>query len=348
MKAQAMLLSYVLSNRRINKLFVTGFPVRKNMGTKAILHQNFLIVLLWWAAIVLKPGCVVAQTNYTLGWNYLGPIYESVAPNYPFYYYKLVQVNANTDRYASIIDVSIQGDANGYQQQGTYRLRVDKYEGTNGRFDGLEIKCTSGNPGAATFYVFNNAVWVRANYSWGWIYYRTVADFSPYTPRSPLVGGSFGQTVSPPTGYMAATSTYGVKCNFDAGVIYYLPFTDVAGNMFVHGDIAIGTVHPRSELSVNGTITAKKIQVLQTGWSDYVFDSSYRLKSIYEIEKYIKANEHLPDIPSAKKIAMDGIDLGEMEKKQMASIEKLTLYIIKEQHEIDSLKVLLRQKQHVP
>lgn len=40
----------------------------------------------------------------------------------------------------------------------------------------------------------------------------------------------------------------------------------------------------------------------------------------------------------------NGLDLGEMQKKQMQQIEELTLLLIRQQHEIDSLKILIRGK----
>lgn len=101
----------------------------------------------------LNQSDLISPASVTVSdWNLLGRVYEDSTP-YNLYYYKLLQVNANTHRYESIIEVSVQGDENYYQMQGTYRIRIDKYEGTSNRFDGLEIQCFSGNPNAATFYV---------------------------------------------------------------------------------------------------------------------------------------------------------------------------------------------------
>lgn len=108
------------------------------------------------------------------------------------------------------------------------------------------------------------------------------------------------------------------------------------------GDIGIGTTTPQSKLAVNGTITAKQVKVTQTGWPDYVFHSSYKLPEPLKIEAYITENHHLPDMPSAKEIESSGLDLGEMQKKQMQKIEELTLFMIKQQHEIDSLKLIIK------
>jgi ethanolamine utilization microcompartment shell protein EutS len=93
------------------------------------------------------------------------------------------------------------------------------------------------------------------------------------------------------------------------------------------GNIGIGTINPVSKLSVNGDIKAKKIRVEQN-WADYVFDSSYQLRPLDDVKKFIQANNHLPDMPSAKEVESKGLDLGEVVKQQQVKIEELTLYLL--------------------
>ena len=50
------------------------------------------------------------------------------------------------------------------------------------------------------------------------------------------------------------------------------------------------------------------------------------------------ANRHLPDIPSAKEVEEEGVDVGEMNKLLLQKVEELTLYIIDLQKQIDELK----------
>lgn len=94
------------------------------------------------------------------------------------------------------------------------------------------------------------------------------------------------------------------------------------------GSIGIGTKSPSEKLSVNGNVRAKKLIVTQTGWSDYVFDSSYQLKPLTEVERFVKTNKRLPEMPSAKQIENDGVDVGENQALLLKKIEELTLYVI--------------------
>ncbi|TPD66966.1 coiled-coil domain-containing protein [Flavobacterium microcysteis] len=95
------------------------------------------------------------------------------------------------------------------------------------------------------------------------------------------------------------------------------------------------------KLIVQSGILTEKVKVAvqnSANWSDYVFAEDYNLMSLYDVEKYIKKNQHLPNIPSAKELVKEGLDLGEMQAKQMEKIEELTLYMIEMKKEIDSLK----------
>ncbi len=93
-----------------------------------------------------------------------------------------------------------------------------------------------------------------------------------------------------------------------------------------------------SSLAVNGTLTAKRLKLSQTGWPDYVFDTSYRLLPISRLERYIKDNNHLPGIPSAGEVEEKGVDVGDNQAVLLKKVEELTLYIIEQNKEITSLK----------
>ena len=95
------------------------------------------------------------------------------------------------------------------------------------------------------------------------------------------------------------------------------------------GNIGIGTDAPGTyRLAVNGNIRAKEIKVETTYWPDYVFIKEYKLPSLEEVQKHIDQNGHLINIPSAKEIEENGLELGEMNRLLLEKIEELTLYII--------------------
>ena len=104
-----------------------------------------------------------------------------------------------------------------------------------------------------------------------------------------------------------------------------------------NGNVGIGTNSPQEALSVNGNIRAKEIKVEASHWPDYVFDETYKMMELKDLEKYIKENNHLPGIPKAKEVETDGLKLGEMNKRLLKKIEELTLYIIEKDQQFNLL-----------
>ncbi len=105
-------------------------------------------------------------------------------------------------------------------------------------------------------------------------------------------------------------------------------------------------------LLVEGGVLTEKVKVaLRSGtdWRDNVFEETYTLKPLSEVEAFIKENKHLPGIESASELVENGLDVGEMQAKQMEKIEELTLYTIeqqkileKQQKEIEELKAQVK------
>lgn len=106
-------------------------------------------------------------------------------------------------------------------------------------------------------------------------------------------------------------------------------------------------------LYVEGGILTEKAKVALrnpgTNWADYVFANDYKLMPLKEVEAFVKENKHLPGIESADELVKNGLDLGEMQAKQMGKIEELTLHAIEQEKkleaqakEIEELKTLVK------
>ncbi len=96
------------------------------------------------------------------------------------------------------------------------------------------------------------------------------------------------------------------------------------------GNVGIGTTNTQGyRLAVNGNAIFIKVKVKQySTWPDYVFYSPFELLPLKDLEKYLERNKHLPDVPSAKEVEENGLDLGDNQSVLLKKIEELTLYII--------------------
>ena len=78
----------------------------------------------------------------------------------------------------------------------------------------------------------------------------------------------------------------------------------------------------------NGFVYAREINVQLSNFPDYVFAKGYKLQSLENVENYIHANKHLPNMPSAKEVEQNGANLGEIQKVTVEKTEELYLYLI--------------------
>lgn len=113
------------------------------------------------------------------------------------------------------------------------------------------------------------------------------------------------------------------------------------------GEMGIGTSSPTHKLEVNGTIRSKEVIVEATSWPDYVFNPEYKLRTLEEIEAYIKEKGHLPEVPSAEGVEEEGQHLGEMQQLLLKKIEELTLYAINQEKVITTQHELLNKQQEL-
>jgi hypothetical protein len=86
---------------------------------------------------------------------------------------------------------------------------------------------------------------------------------------------------------------------------------------------------------VKGKVETKELKVTQTPTADFVFEENYNLPKLNEVENFINKNKHLPEIPSAKEMEANGVNIAEMNALLLQKIEELTLYTIEQQKLIE-------------
>lgn len=114
----------------------------------------------------------------------------------------------------------------------------------------------------------------------------------------------------------------------------------------MNGNFGLGTTDTKGfKLAVNGKMRGQEIKVQATDWPDYVFENDYKIGTLEELESYIKLNKHLPEMPSAREVESNGVDLGSLVKKLLKNQEELTLHIVAQEKKIRVLEKQLIRKQ---
>jgi hypothetical protein len=140
--------------------------------------------------------------------------------------------------------------------------------------------------------------------------------------------------------------SYGVRAlayaNGTGGVAYGLhtQVTDAQGwslyslgKNYMSGDLRIGTTTDpyagEYKVIVDGKILSEEVRIQNSSaWPDYVFQENYNLMPLDQLAQSIEDNGHLPNIPPAKVVESEGIQVGDMQIRMMEKIEELTLYIL--------------------
>jgi hypothetical protein len=154
-----------------------------------------------------------------------------------------------------------------------------------------------------------------------------------------------------------ASETY--QCNGSHELGFGVDNTEymrIAGN----GNVGIGTTTPASKLDIQADIGISSLRIqgnpygsyhlgvtpvlrnspraVGYNWPDNVFNDDYKLLSLAEIKAYIEKNKHLPEVPSAKEMEANRVNLDEMNMLLLKKIEDLTLLLIKQEQRITDLE----------
>ncbi len=206
-------------------------------------------------------------------------------------------------------------------------------------------------------YGFKGNIIARINYGASWSANGSGIGIHAYTDAvtrlrnnsadktSQAGGGSFGTTITNPIPSGDASTgkyyIYGVKGSLSGSITTY-PADGIVTALWAQDNIK-GTNtwagYFDGRLGVNGKIISEEVEVVsQVPWPDFVFNKEHKLRSLAELEIYIKDNNHLPEIPTSIEVHDQGLNLGEMDALLLQKIEELTLYIIQLNKDIESLK----------
>ncbi|CAA7386975.1 intermediate filament family protein [Chryseobacterium fistulae] len=90
--------------------------------------------------------------------------------------------------------------------------------------------------------------------------------------------------------------------------------------------------------ALKGKLEAKELKVTATPTADFVFEETYDLPKLEEVEQHIREKKHLPAIASAKEMEKEGVNVGEFQIKLLQKIEELTLYSIEQNKQLKELQ----------
>lgn len=116
------------------------------------------------------------------------------------------------------------------------------------------------------------------------------------------------------------------------------------GAITLNGRVGVNTENTTGDyaLAVDGGIITTKVHIQDVNdWQDRVFDADYPLMTLDDVEEYVAEHRHLPGIPSEAEVKAGGFDLTAMTSALLGKVEELTLYTIRQQREIDSLRDLV-------
>lgn len=82
----------------------------------------------------------------------------------------------------------------------------------------------------------------------------------------------------------------------------------------------------RDNLAVEGALRIKNWEIAVP---DYVFEPGYALPPLGEVEAFVGAHGHLPEVPPAAELARDGMDAAGMLLMLLKKVEELTLHLIR-------------------
>lgn len=210
-------------------------------------------------------------------------------------------------------------------------------------------------PGISTFVpVSSPSIGFNARYQSGYKFMGSgYGSFFQYSPSSGKLNYYYSSTSGAADGTLGTVFALAIDSSGQLGIGTSVP----KAPLHVTGNVVFGTSSRIPaigyKVSVDGKVICEELKVqISTDWPDYVFESSYNMPSLADLQKQVMAQKHLPGIPSAKEVNNNnGIELGAMQQKMLEKVEELYRYVfelneknIKLEKEIKSLKLEIANK----
>lgn len=112
-----------------------------------------------------------------------------------------------------------------------------------------------------------------------------------------------------------------------------------------NNNVAVGGLRMDNmgNVDIHGKLQATYIKVKPQWWADTVFHVSYSPMPLDSVAQFIQTNKHLPGIPSEQEVLTEGIDLADMQARQLKSMEELYLHIIALQEQIKAQQLTIEE-----
>lgn len=107
--------------------------------------------------------------------------------------------------------------------------------------------------------------------------------------------------------------------------------------------VKINGVNKFKVASSGKTYTTEVNVVMSNAFPDYVFKKDYQLMPLGELEGFIAKNGHLPGMPTAEEVSVNGADLGELTRKLTEKVEELTIYMLQLEQKNKNLEEKLNE-----
>ena len=101
------------------------------------------------------------------------------------------------------------------------------------------------------------------------------------------------------------------------------------------------------QLDHTGLLYAREVKVNLDNWADYVFDENYPLMPLSELQAFIQKNNHLPNVPSAKEMTENGLNVAKTNVMLMEKVEELTLYMLQINEQVKTQEQLMEEQQEL-